>query len=75
MEKCTLESIYDLIINYYVKGYAINIGHHEYNSRHCNLLKLLLLRTYRNLYELEWDTSTNEDFRAWDKGIIIKKYI
>lgn len=75
MEKCTLESIYDLIIDYYVKAYAINIGHHEYNSRHCNLLKLILLRTYHDLYNLEWDTSNNENLRKWDNGITIEKYI
>ena len=75
MEKCTLESIYDLIISYCIKGYCLQFNKTWLNTHNDCQRRYLCLMQYTNDISICWDDSSIDIPPSWDHEIVIEKWI
>lgn len=76
MEKCTLESLYDVITNYYSKGYQLQFNMYFVVLPYTDTPRMLVLQCSEDDYYLSWDNSPdwyNRHDDKWDNEFIIKK--
>ena len=72
MEKCTLESLYELIIDYYTKGYTMDfntefLGTPPYKPRMLSMIR------NSDMYCIGWDDDLDNDSGEWQHDIAIYK--
>lgn len=70
-----MNTLYDLVINYYIKGYGIGYNSHESNPRDDEFVKLHLYEG-TGAYYIDWDNISDSYSKAfWDNTLLVSRYL